>query len=242
MSKKLLNIDANAKTVKGQKKGYMTGILYLAPAKLSGYEVCPMRSPGCTASCLNTAGRGIFSTTQKARIGKTIFFFADKLAFEKRLETEIVALKKKAFRNGFEPCIRLNGTSDISWEKQTSLMQTFPDTQYYDYTKNNIRMMEFLAGTMPKNYHLTFSLNEANLTQALEVLQLGGNVAVVFNTKKGKALPKAWNGFKVVDGDISDLRFLDKKGVVVGLRAKGKARKVKAGGFVQESDPELLVA
>jgi hypothetical protein len=242
MPKKLLNIDANAKTVKGQKKGYMTGILYLAPAKLSGFEVCPMRSAGCTASCLNTAGRGIFSTTQKARISKTKEFFADKQAFEKRLENEIVALKKKAFRNGFEPCIRLNGTSDISWEKQTGLMQAFPDTQYYDYTKNNIRMMEFLAGTMPKNYHLTFSLNENNRIQALEVLQLGGNVAVVFNTKKGNALPKTWNGFKVVDGDISDLRFLDKKGVVVGLRAKGKARKVKAGGFIQEADHELLVA
>ena len=241
---KLLNIDQNAKTVKGQKKGYMTGIMYLAPAKLSGFEVCPMRSAGCTAACLNTAGRGIFNTTQKARIKKTKSFFANKLAFAFQLNKEIHSLAMKASKAGFEPCVRLNGTSDIAWEKETSIMQALSHIQFYDYTKNNIRMMEYLAGKMPHNYHLTFSLNESNMTQALEVLQLGGNVAVVFDTKKGKALPKTYQGFKVVDGDESDLRFLDKAGVVVGLRAKGKARKIVAGGFIQSGAqvPELKAA
>ena len=108
----------------------------------------------------------------------------------------------------------------------------------YDYTKNPIRMKVYLAGKLPKNYHLTFSLSENNKTEALDILSKGGSVAVVFDTKKGQPLPDTWNGYKVIDGDLSDLRFLDEAGVVVGLRAKGKARKAKLG-FVQS---ELKVA
>lgn len=240
---KLLNIDQNAKTVKGQAKGYLTGILYLAPAKLSGFEVCPGRSAGCTASCLNTAGRGAFTSTQKARIRKTKEYFVDKQAFVTKLNKEIYALKKKAMKMGLEPCVRLNGTSDLSWEE--NVVPQNPDVQHYDYTKRYDRMLEYLAGKLPKNYHVTFSLSESNLPKALEVLGRGGNVAVVFDTKKGQALPLVWNGFPVVDGDLSDLRFLDPKGVVVGLRAKGRAKKAKLG-FVQQAQvtphPQQMVA
>ncbi len=226
---KLLNVDANAKTVKGQKKGYLTGIVYLAPANLSGYEVCAWRSPECTGFCLNTSGRGAFNATQEARIKKTKALFADRPAFEARLNKEIFNLKRKAVRKGLEPCVRLNGTSDLDW---THIVAQNPDIQLYDYTKSPARMRQYLAGKLPKNYHLTFSLSENNLADALDFLKQGGNVAVVFNTKKGKALPDTWNGAKVIDGDESDLRFLDPAGVVVGLRAKGKARKGKAGGFI----------
>jgi hypothetical protein len=235
---KLLNIDANAKTVKGQAKGYMTGILYLAPAKLSGFEVCPMRSAGCSAACLNTAGRGAFSNVQKARIRKTKEYFADKQAFITRINKEILALKKKALKNGFEPCVRLNGTSDLDW---TAVVNQNPDIQFYDYSKVHTRVIQYLQGKLPKNYYLTFSLNEANMDKALEILNLGGNVAMVFDTKKGQPLPKKHLGFEVVDGDLSDLRFLDKKGVIVGLRAKGKARK-DASGFVQQCQSLKLAA
>jgi len=224
---KLLNIDANAKTVKGQKKGYMTGILYLAPANLSGREVCAWRTPECSAFCLNTAGRGQFNTTQKSRIKKTKALFKDRAAFHAQLGKEIQALEKRAAKAGFKPCVRLNGTSDLDF---TPVINAFPHIQFYDYTKGSNRMLQYLEGKLPKNYHLTFSLSETNMTNALLALEAGGNVAVVFPTKKGKDLPKKYMGYKVVDGDESDLRFLDTKrrkgvkGVIVGLRAKGKAR------------------
>ena len=248
MTNNLLNIDQNAKTIKGQKKGYMTGILYLAPANLSGYEVCPMRSAGCTAGCLNTAGRGVFSNVQKSRIEKTKQFFNNQTVFMDMLEKNIISLTKRASKNNLKPCVRLNGTSDISWENVggefKNLLNKFPHLQFYDYSKNNIRMERFLGGLMPKNYHLTFSLNENNMATALEILKLGGNVAMVFDTKTGKALPKTHLGFKVMDGDLSDLRFLDKQGIIVGLRAKGKARKDTQSGFVQTTvkAPLKLVA
>jgi hypothetical protein len=238
---KLLNVDANAKTIKGQKKGYMTGILYLAPANLSGFEVCPMRSAGCTAACLNTAGRGQMNGVQNARIRKTKEFFADKQAFVGKLHKEIKALEAKARKKGLEPCVRLNGTSDLPWENH-GIIQANPHIQHYDYTKNHIRMQAYLDGKMPKNYHLTFSLSENNMDKAGAILRQGGNVAVVFSTKKGHKLPATWMGHKVVDGDVSDLRFLDASGVVVGLRAKGKAR--KGGPFIQpdRAVPEKLAA
>lgn len=231
--KQYLNIDANAKTVKGQKKGYMTGVLYLAPYNLSGKNVCPFASKDCSADCLNTAGRGAFSNVQQARLAKTKAFWADTQAFCNHIEKNIHSLITKAQKAGFKPCVRLNGTSDIAWEKY-GIIQKFPKLQMYDYTKNPNRMMEYLEGKMPKNYHLTFSLSENNLHHAMNVLSMGGNVAMVFNTKKGKALPKTYYGYKVIDGDESDLRFLDKRGVIVGLRAKGKARK-SVGGFVQDA-------
>jgi len=237
---KLLNVDANAKTVKGQKKGYMTGILYLAPANLSGKEVCAFRTPECTAFCLNTAGRGQFTTTQKSRIKKTKAYFADKPAFHAQLDKEIVALEKRAAKNGFIPCVRLNGTSDLDF---TPVILAHPKVQMYDYTKSYIRMAQYLNGELPKNYHLTFSLSETNMKHALGILERGGNVAVVMATKKGHNLPKKYMGYKVVDGDESDLRFLDTKrrkgtkGVIVGLRAKGKARKEQGADstFVREA-------
>ena len=114
---KLLNIDTNAKTVKGQARGYMTAILYLAPANLSGYEVCPKRTAGCTAACLNSAGRGAFSTVQKARIAKTKFYFENRPAFLAQLVKEIRAFIRKAEKRGLIPTVRLNGTSDIPWER-----------------------------------------------------------------------------------------------------------------------------
>ena len=217
---KLLTTN-NYKTTKGEKKGYLTGILYLAPAKISGYEVCPKRSEGCTAACLYTAGMGAFSTTQKARIAKTKAFFEDRDNFLTQLRKDIKALVKKANKLNMTPAIRLNGTSDIEWTR-FGIMEEFSDVQFYDYTK----VLNRLTKDIPANYHLTFSQHETNGFEVLTALNSGFNAAVVFSTKKGEELPKEWNGFPVVDGDETDLRFLDPKGgYVVGLRAKGRAKK-----------------
>lgn len=223
---KLLSTQ-NFKTVKGEKFGILTGILYLAPAKLSGFEVCPKRSEGCTASCLYSAGMGAFSNVQKARIQKTLFYFGDRPKFLELIKEDIKKLQKQAKKDGQKLAIRLNGTSDLNW-MQHDVFSSFPDVQFYDYTK----VFNRLTKEIPSNYHLTFSKSENNDSECIRALKLGFNVAVVFDTKKGDALPASWNGFPVYDGDDTDTRFLDPKGgYVIGLRAKGQAKK-DISGFV----------
>ena len=224
----LLGIGNDAKTSKGAKYGFLTGILYLAPANISGREVCPSRSPGCSSACLFTAGRGVYTNVQNARIRKTNLLFSDRKAFLTLLRHDIALLVKKAKAEGFTPCVRLNGTSDLGWEGiAKDIMTEFSEVQFYDYTKVLSRMKLFCQGKFPKNYHLTFSRSESNWQDCKTVLSLGGNVASVFY----KTLPATYSGFKVVDGDLSELRFKDGKNVIVGLKAKGKAR-YDDSGFV----------
>lgn len=219
----------NYKTTKGEKLGIMTGILYLAPAKISGYEVCPRRSEGCTKSCLYSAGRGAFNTVQKSRVAKTKMFFEQRDAFMDQLRKDIKSLVNKASKQNMVPAIRLNGTSDIEWTR-LGIVDEFPDVQFYDYTK----VLNRVTKERPSNYHITFSKNESNEVECLAAIKAGVNVAVVFDTKKGEDLPKAWNGAPVYDGDDTDVRFLDPKGgYVIGLRAKGKARKDQTGFVVK---------
>jgi hypothetical protein len=234
---KLLSVSADAKTVKGEKKGYLTGILYLAPASSSGTNVCANASPGCIRGCLNTAGRAaIFPAILKARVRKTRELFADREAFVAQLAKDIRALERKAKREGLTPCVRVNGTSDLPWLAMR-MAREFPHVQLYDYSKH----LRVWKRQLP-NYSITFSHSETNLQDCLETLAHGSNVAVVFDTKRGAQLPTTWNGYRVIDGDESDLRFLDPHsaiGFVVGLRAKGKARK-DCSGFVQSSTQQLV--
>jgi hypothetical protein len=226
---KLLSIDTNAKTIKGQKQGFMTGILYLAPSDQSGVmNTCPFATKGCREACLYTAGRGAFPKIKQARINKTLWLARDKDGFIAQIVKDIHALIRKAKRENMTPCVRLNGTSDLPVETW-GIMEQFPDVQFYDYTKNPKRMIANLAGEMPKNYSLTFSRAEtpANQKHAQIVLDRGGNVAAVF----ANDLPKIHGKTRVINGDESDLRFTDPKGVIVGLKAKGKARK-DTSGFV----------
>lgn len=225
---KILTVDSDAKTIKSQKLGVLTGILYLAPAKISGYEVCPRRSAGCTAACLYTAGMGKFSNVQNARIAKTKWFYEDRDSFMDQLRKDINSLIKRAKKKGLTPTVRLNGTSDIEWTR-LGIMNEFPNIQFYDYTK----VVKRVKTQLPANYHLTFSKNESNDAECVEALSAGANVAVVFDTKKGKPLPATWNGYPVYDGDETDARFLDPKGgYVIGLRAKGSAKKDTTGFVV----------
>jgi hypothetical protein len=228
-SKRLLNIDNNAKTIKGQKLKVMTAILYLAPAKSSGFNTCPMASKGCAASCLNTAGRGQMNSVQLGRINKTKWYFLERESFLIQLKKEIRAHVNKCKIKGFTPAIRLNGTSDISWERH-NLFNEFKEVQFYDYSKIYKRAIKWANKKYPKNYHLTYSLNEDNKKEAMQVLKRGGNVSVVFRNKK---LPKKFKGFKVINADESDVRFKDPKNVIAGLYAKGKAR-YDQSGFVQD--------
>lgn len=227
---KLLSINSDAKTSKGNAKGYLTGIQYLAPLGIAKRgTVCPMASKGCAKACLYTAGRGAFTATQKARIARTQYWADSPEQHSIQLREEISALVRTALKKGMVPAVRLNGTSDISWEatKANEVIQENGSVRFYDYTKSYSRMLAYLEGRFPENYSLTFSRSETNEVDCVSVLKAGGNVAVVFRNE----LPKTWQGFPVVSGDESDLRFLDPKGVVVGLIAKGKAKQ-DASGFV----------
>jgi hypothetical protein len=226
----LTNGSASPKIIKSDKSGlgYLSSILYLLPHKLSGNakSLCPSSSEGCRNHCLNYSGRGYMSNVIRGRKRKTDLFFTDRVKFLELLHEDITKFTKRCTKLGFEPAIRLNGLSDLAWEKlDPSLFSNHPSVQYYDYTKIYKRMLGFLNGDMPKNYHLTFSRHELNDAQVLDILAKKGNVAVVFKTKN---YPKVWNGFKTFNGDLHDLRFVDKPGVCA-LYAKGKAKKDDSG-------------
>lgn len=239
-NRKLLSISADAKTVKGEKKGYLTGVLYLAPHTISGYQVCPKASEGCRLACLYTAGRGVYNNTQQSRIKKTVRFHTERDGFMAQLVKEIESVIRKGEREDLIPVIRLNGTSDLPWEKikavrngveYGSLMEAFPNVQFYDYTKILGRNK---AISLP-NYHLTFSLSEDNDAEAIKALETGYNVAVVMRVKRKEAKPLKWSGYPVHDGDETDLRFLDPPKHIVALFPKGRARKDTIG-FVRDKD------
>lgn len=228
--KLLTPMHANTKTAKNAGHGYLSAILHLAPHTISGYNVCPKASAGCASNCLNTAGRGRFQNVQDARIRKTKLFFENQDEFFKMLYADLNALVRKASRDDLKPVVRLNGTSDIPWEIY-SVMRDFPNVQFYDYTKVYPRLERLLKMQSKgglKNYHLTFSASEVNETEIAKALYLGYNVAVVF---KG-IVPIECFSRPVIDGDEHDLRFLDLKsrpGLIVGLSAKGDAKKDKSG-------------
>ena len=230
----LLNIDNNAKTVKGAKLGVRTAIMYLAPSDVSGRNVCQFASGGCRIACLNTAGRGKFDMVQRARIRRTNRFFDNREEFMARLVFEITRHVTESLRDDMIPAVRLNGTSDIPWERvkasrdgieYPSLMAAFPNVQFYDYTKIPVSRRN-----PARNYHLTFSLSESNDADALDALDAGYNVAAVFDIKsRGGMLPGSFMGREVIDADDSDVRFMDDQGVIVGLKAKGDAKRDDSG-------------
>lgn len=223
----------NTKIEKGEALGYRTFGIHLAPYDLSGKNVCPNASAGCAAACLNTSGLGKAHKVQAARIKKTQYFLFNRAAFMAEVFNDIETMARRSRKNGMTPCFRLNLTSDLAWEsikyEGKSLIEHFDDVQFYDYTKSKTRMLRYLKGDFPANYHLTFSRSETNQEDCKEILKLGGNVAVVFRGK----LPKTWMKYKVISGDETDLRFLDQGKRVIGLVEKGRAKKDKTGFVVE---------
>lgn len=191
-------------------------------------NICPNASKGCSASCLVFAGRGKFGTVKAARSRRTELFLNHRDIFFNMLLGELFQAQARAMYEGKKICVRLNVLSDIPWENfkvydGKNIFEKFPNVQFYDYTKT-VKRME----TNIQNYHLTFSRSEDNDQKCDVVSSMGKNIAVVFNK-----LPKTYKGKKVVDGDITDLRFLDPKNVVVGLIAKGGAKKDESNFVVK---------
>lgn len=204
--------------MKGEKLGYKTFILYMSPftANSQGINICPHASQGCAQSCLVGSGfGGMYKAVAEGRKNKTEYFLANRPEFLAQLDKDIASAIRRNEGKAIVT-IRLNGTSDIRYEKfivrdNKNIFELYPQIQFYDYTKNHLRF----DAKLPKNYHLTFSRSETNGDKAMELLKKGHNVAMVFDK-----LPAKYMGFKVINGDENDLRFLDKKGVIVGLKYK----------------------
>jgi hypothetical protein len=226
----------NPKLDKNEKYGWKSYGLHLSPHLSSGKNVCPNASPGCVVACLSYSGMGVYPRVQQARIKKTRFFHENREAFLRQLYKEINAKVKTAAKKGEKVSFRLNLTSDVAWEAikfdGKNFMEHFPTVQFYDYTPNLKRVMNFLMGKFPKNYHLTFSRKEDNDDRVDIVLGNGGNVAVVFDKK----LPKTYKGKRVLDATKHDLRFIDPKNTIAGLVALGRGRK-DSSGFVVKTKP-----
>ena len=227
--KEVKNLLSDGKTnAKTSKNAIKTYILYLAPSNLSGTNVCPYASPGCILGCLNTSGMGVFSNVQLARINKTLIFKENRPKFYIQLANELLKIHDKAIKQNIDIAIRLNGTSDIDHLNELIrhtgidfLDAFYSNLKFYDYTKNPNIAKKYIN----TNYKITFSRSEINDLQVNEVLSNGGNVAVVFKNE----LPANYMGYKVINGDESDLRYYDPKNVIIGLKAKGKAKKDQSG-------------
>jgi hypothetical protein len=223
------SVNSSSKMAKGLKYNESTYIIYLAPAKLSGYEVCPMRTDECTAACLNESGRNKIdihkNQINQARIKKTKLFFEDREFFMGWLIYEIGKEKEKAERSGLRFSVRLNGTSDLDPTTfkldNKNILEWFPDVSFYDYTKvsKRFRLLEKYS-----NYDLTYSFSGYNMMDCINLLKEGkGRVAMVF---EGKKLPTKWSGYDVIDGDAYDMRYLDEQNVIVGLKFKKVRNKI----------------
>ncbi len=235
MFKLLSQLNSNTKLEKSNlvQDEYLNDNMYLLPKDKS---ICPLQvQAGCKEGCLNTAGLGgVYSSIQKARLRKTLLYQNEYDTFMTLLFKDIEKFINYCFKKGKKPALRLNGLSDIQWEHKThgnmTVFDAFPDVQWYDYTKLPNRKVSHLD-----NYHLTWSYSEADGKYADYWDTVKHNKAVVFNIKPKQPLPKTFKGVKVIDGDLHDMRFLDEDNVVVGLRAKGKARK-ETNGFVMQPD------
>lgn len=225
----LLSVGTNQKTSKGDSDTKLTSIMYLTPSNISGYDVCPHASDDCRSVCLYTSGRGVMGSVQKARLRKTLMFFQEQKKFLTTLQNDLDLFQQYCLDNNIKPYTRLNGTSDIDYTTLTvkdnkTIFELYPNIQFYDYTKDFKRESKF------SNYYLLYSRSETTKLKDIKnlVKNKKQNVAVVFDT-----VPSRWNGMTVINGDEDDLRPEDPRGVIVGLKAKGLARKKEnQKGFV----------
>lgn len=233
--------EASAKTIKGQTIGYLTGIVYLSPDD----DICALaKLAGCMAGCLRSAGRGAFDSVQNARAQKTEFFKNNPQAYMLSMAADVWSLVRKAKSKGMTPLVRPNGTSDIPFENiiieayGLTIFQLFANVQFYDYTKHPSRK---LAGKTAGNYDLTYSFSGVtpkSITEKGLANPDNSRAAVVFHRQAD--IPATFRGWPVVDGDETDVRHIEPRGVMVALYAKGKA-KADLSGFVQHAGRDYPV-
>jgi hypothetical protein len=240
------SVASSSKIAKGLKYNERTYILYLAPHSVSGYNVCPMSTEECREACLSESGHNRIDVKEnrinKSRIAKTKLFFEHRDFFMKWLIAEITKASMDAKRDGFRFSVRLNGTSDITpvsfRHADMNILELFPMVTFYDYTKVAKR---FQLLNLHSNYDLTYSFSGYNMIECERLLSEGaGRVAMVF---EGKRLPKTFMGYKVIDGDEYDMRYLDEQGVIVGLKFKKVRNKIDTtnNAFIIPMDSKFSV-
>lgn len=233
----LIAAGGDAKTTKGNGEEFVTAIMYLKPFKTLGVNLCAnAESAKCHLPCLNSAGRGQMDSVQKGRLRKTLWFIRDRESFMAQLVKDLRSFLAYCAKRNIQACVRLNGTSDIRFElipvsiggvTFKNVMEAFPAIQFYDYTKLANRR------GIPSNYSLTWSYSGASESYAKQyamAVERGLNIAVVFRNKE--SIPSQYLGLPTINGDKDDLRFLDPKGVVVALYAKGQAKHDDSGFVV----------
>jgi len=225
----LLTTSAKIEKSDAYSDEFKTSIMYALPAMQSGHNACPDAGV-CANACIDTTGR--MPMVKAAREYRSNLFYDNRAEFGAQLIAETQENIKRNDKKGLRTAERLNGTTDYAWEHirfdGQSMPERFPNVQFYDYTKSVKRARQHASGTMPSNYHLTFSRSELTPDSLVtELVESGQNVAVVFD-----AIPETWLGLEVINGDEHDLRFLDKSGVIVGLKAKGPKAKRDTSGFV----------
>jgi hypothetical protein len=232
-------LSTSFKIEKGEKFGYLSTVMYMSPSWESGHNMCAFASPNCADKCLGkTSGYMSMPTHKRARIARTDVFWDNRELFTDILIRDIETFLRKAERMNMIPCARLNGATDRRWEEDIPEVFDYP-IQWYDYTKDHPRMIEYLDGNLPPNYHLTFSRSEENEPIARYIAELGGNVAVVFADAN---YPNTYWDIPIVSGEESDLRFKDPPNRIVALKARGGALKDHSGFVVRDYERVLRCA
>lgn len=246
LPQRLKVLGASVKTESSKGKKVLTGVAYLSPATESGYDTCHNASDECREACLVKSGQLGMTPALNSRLWKTALALGAPRLFRALVERETESLRKRAEKEGYTPAVRLDGTSDLGLG---AVYARGSGVMHYDYTKSAERALRYARGEYAPNYHVTFSFSGHNLAESLNVLRAGGNVAVAFDALPGikgrreaEPLPATWQGYPVIDGDYlnGDARFLDPRGVVVGLRLKapeGKRDEIAAaaGAFLQSA-------
>jgi hypothetical protein len=229
-------LGTSTKVMKGEKKGVLTAILYLAPHELSvpfgGRNMCAFATPGCIKACLITYGR--LAMNLNSTVWKTLAYVHARQWFLAKLDHEITLHTAKAKEFALEAAVRLDGTSDCALARRFA--KRHPDCFFYDYTKSPTRAKAWADGKYEANEHVTYSYAETEKNQkgADEVAVAGGNIAVVFRTSDVTDFPETFLGLKVLNADENDIRFRDPRRSCAGLKAKGPLAKRDTTGFVQE--------
>jgi hypothetical protein len=231
--------NGNSKLAKS--KGYFNAGISLAQASLSGHNMCHGSTPQCRGACLGQTGRAeFFPLITQSRIARTKLYAENRDVFWSILETELHSVDRKAKKLGIPVAFRPNILSDQSWHVTVPQMfETFKHWTFYSYTKIKSKVSAAITGKLPENYHITYSWSErSNIAQVKKYLDHGVNVAVPFYDKQTlkPTIPQEWQGMPVINGDKSDLRFLDPKGVIVGLKTKLPKAKWKRYRIIKNSD------
>jgi len=219
---KLFNKDKNPKTIKGQKYGVLTFILYMSSHKESGVNLCAMADiAGCVDDCLKNQGRGQMTSTQMSRLRKTLFYLQYFEEFMAMVKKELSLGLAYAERHGYKLAVRMNGTTDIRWELRiwNYMVEMYrKGLQWYDYTKIPNRLVP-----CSKVYDLTFSYSgkKEYLPYLDKAIKLGMRIAFV--VRYANLIPKTFMGMEVLIGDDHDIRYIEPQGTAIALTAKGSA-------------------